>query len=150
MRRFKFGLEKVLRIREMATMRAKEALAQAEFARNRAATSLAEATRAKEAFAARLQERRSRGMAAWEWVQSSQQHVALRLSEQAAQEGLQAAIAEVAARREALTVARQAEEALQKLRERQREAFIYAEEQAEQAAIDEMAQMMRRLHKEVG
>ena len=146
---FRFTLEKVLTVREMETLQAHEVLVAAQSRAVEASLMMDEARRARQAFAARLEERRERGMAAWEWAASSRQHESLSRAESAAADLVQRAQEGVAAARVQLEGALAREEALNKLRERQWEEFRSTELLAEQAINDELAQIMR-LRKGVG
>lgn len=143
MKPFRFGLEKVLALRVLETLRALQALGAAQAAVSEAADALRRVRAEQTEFGVALAERRSRGMPAWEWSYTSQGLASLQEAEVAAVEQLRQAQETEAARRTDLREAKQREETLSKLRERQREAHEYDMLRAEQALTDELAQSMR-------
>lgn len=150
MRSFRFSLQRVLTVRELETLQAQQALAGAQAAAKEAAAALAEIRAARQEFVVKLEERRARGMVAWEWTATSRHHEALSRQEGLAANALHAALERVATRQVELERALQREQVLEQLRDQQQAAYQYAEQLAEQAAIDEMAQRTRLVHKGVG
>lgn len=149
MKPFRFGLEKVLALRALETMRAQQALGVAQAAAASAAAELHRVGAEQTEFTMALARRRAGGMLAWEWSYTSQRLAAFREAEEAAAEQLRQAHETEAARRTDLREAKQREETLNKLRERQREAHEYDMLQAEQALTDELAQSMRLTQRRV-
>jgi flagellar FliJ protein len=141
---FRFNLEKVLKVRQRETLKAKQALAAAQLASGQAWVALEKARAERVAFEAEWEERRKQRMPAREWMEASQRHEALMKAEKAAAEALHQALAVVAQRRAELEEAERREKALDRLREQQYEAHAYEMRQLEQAEMDEIAQAMRR------
>lgn len=148
MQRFQFTLEKVLRVRQHETDLVKQAVAAAlhEVARAEAAVRAAEADLT--AAQSEWSQKSSGRLTVQQWQAFSERHQGLieirtlRLDELAATE---AALAE---RRAELAEARRKEQILEKLKERQWEAYQQEALRAEQAVLDEMAAHTKLVWKE--
>ena len=148
---FRFNLEKVLKVRQVETLKAKQSVAQAQLVSGQAWVAVEKVRSERVAFEAAWEERRSsRRQTAREWTDSSQRHGALVEAEKAAVEALHAALAVVAEKRAELEEAERREQALLKLREQQEEAHEYAERAEEQIITDEIAQNTHRSVRGVG
>ncbi|HYF79298.1 MAG TPA: flagellar export protein FliJ [Symbiobacteriaceae bacterium] len=149
MKPFRFGLEKVLALRALQAMKAQQALAEAQAAVLAAAAALEQVQAERNTFHLALAERRARGMPAWEWSRTSERLEAYREAERAAADALRQAQEAMAVRRTELQAAKQREETLNKLQERQREAHELAALAEEQVMLDELAQTMRLTRRRV-
>jgi flagellar FliJ protein len=147
---FRFNLEKVLKVRQLETLKAKQALAEAQLLAGQAWAASEQARAARVAFEGEMERRRSRRITAGEWAALSEQHDQLTAREKEAARRLHEALALVAERRSQLEEAQRREKALEKLREQQFEAYLHEEQLAEQAEVDEMAQNLSRAQKGVG
>lgn len=150
MKPFRFSLEKVLKVRQVETMKAKQSLASSQLVAGQAWVSMERARAARIAFEAEWEERRKRRMSAKDWVESGERHEGLIQSEKNAADSLHKALRIVAEKRAELEEAERREKALDKLREQQYEAHEYQERAEEQAVTDEIAQNVRRVAKGVG
>lgn len=148
MKPFRFNLEKVLKVREVETMKAKQALAKAQLASGQAWVVMENCRRQRVAFEGEWETRRKGRMTAAEWNQASERLSAFVREEQKAVELLHQALAAVAEKRAELEEAERKEKALTKLREQQYEAHEYAERAEEQLVTDEIAQTVRRAHQQ--
>jgi flagellar FliJ protein len=147
---FRFNLEKVLKVREVETMKAKQALAAAQLVAGQAWVTTEQRRSQRAAFEAEWEAKRSRRMSAGEWNAASERQALLVQAEQEAVQALHAALAVVAERRSELEEAERKEKALTKLREQQFEAHEYAMRAEEQVITDEIAQTVRQQQKGVG
>jgi len=150
---FRFNLEKVLKVRQVESMKAKQALALAQLKSGQAWVTMENCRKQRAAFEAEWETRRKVRMTAAEWNQASERLAALVQVEKDAVEALHQALAVVAEKRAELEEAERKEKALTKLREQQYEAHEYAEQVEEQIITDEIAQTVRRSsqqHKGVG
>jgi len=143
---FRFNLEKVLKVRQVETMKAKQALASAQLASGQAWVTMENCRKQRVAFEADWEARRKGRMTAAEWSQASERQSALVQQEQKAVDILHRSLALVAEKRAELEEAERKEQALTKLREQQFEAHEYAERAEEQIITDEIAQTVRRTH----
>lgn len=151
MKPFRFNLEKVLKVRQVETLKAKQALAKAQLTSGQAWVVMEKARTDRTAFEAAWEERRSsQRQTVREWTESSQRHAAMVEAEKAAVEALHQALAAVAEKRAELEEAERKEQALLKLREQQEAAHDSAERAEEQATTDEIAQNTRRSVRGVG
>lgn len=150
MKPFRFSLEKVLKVRQLETTKAKQALAMAQLTSGQAWVASEKARASRVAFEADWERRRAGRSSVSAWQEAAARHEELVAAEKEAVERLHAALAEVAAKRAELEEAQRREKALEKLREQQYAAHEYTEQTSEQALIDEMAQTMGRIEKGVG
>ncbi|MDF2627100.1 MAG: hypothetical protein K0R39_931 [Symbiobacteriaceae bacterium] len=134
-------------MRAREALRAQQALAEAQRASGDAARALDQVRAERAEFNGDLAVRRARGMAAWEWSVTSRRLDDFRLAELAAIEALRLARELEAERRLTLNAAKQREESLNQLEQRQREAYLYLALQEEQVLTDELAQSMRLTRK---
>jgi flagellar FliJ protein len=142
MKPFQFNLEKVLKMRQLQTLKAKQALAAAQLAVGQAWVSMERARNDRTASATAMEQMQTQRVRVGTLTVSSERHDALSKAELLAAERLQAATAEVDVRRAELTEAKRREKALEKLREQQYEVSRHEVERAEQAENDEMAQLV--------
>ena len=140
---FHFQLEKVLKVREHQTALAQHGLAAAQSELGRARAALDQVRHLRSAWVNQWEQRRSERMAALEWSAASERLAAFAEAERKAVQHLHGCLADVAARRQELEEATQAQKTLEQLREKQKEEHMYAVLAAEQSQIDEMAQTMR-------
>ncbi|HWI65935.1 MAG TPA: flagellar FliJ family protein [Symbiobacteriaceae bacterium] len=148
MKPFRFNLEKVLKVRQVETTKAKQALAAAQLASGQAWVQMENCRKQRIAFEADWEARRKGRMTAAEWNQASERQSQLVQVEKDAVDTLHRALAVVAERRAELEEAERKEKALTKLREQQYEAHEYAERAEEQIITDEIAQTVRRTHQQ--
>jgi flagellar protein FliJ len=146
---FRFRLQKVLMVREFETLVATQALVAARGAAAEASAAVHHRRQARVEYAGQLAQRRTLGMPAWEWAATARHYELLCQAEQEAAESLHRALGLVAERQVAVEGAMRREETLHKLQDHHLEAFQYAEQAAEQAALDEMAQTYRLIAKGV-
>lgn len=147
MKPFHFSLEKVLKVRQLETMKAKQALVAAQMAVGQAWVELEQARNERIASATgqeRLQKRRVRVSTL---AAASEAHQELIRAEEEAAQALNRARAQVVERRDELQEARRKEKALEKLRDQQLELSRQEEERLDQATTDETAQTTRQAAK---
>lgn len=144
MKAFRFKLEKVLNVREQQSKLAMNALAVARL-KSRQADALLETARQRRSESEQvLCQRRAQRMSVGNWIATSQLHDLLVQAERsAAQVVLQSRMEEERRRTEMMEADRR-KKILDRLKERQYEAYRHAANAAEQALIDEMAQNIYR------
>lgn len=144
MKSFRFKLEKVLNVREQESKLAMNALAVARI-KSRQADALLETARQRRTESERiLCQRRTQRMSVGNWIATSQLHDALVQAERSAAHVVLQSRIEEESRRTELMEAERRKKILDRLKERQYEAYRHAANAAEQAQIDEMAQNIYR------
>lgn len=146
---FHFRLDPLLSMRELERLQAQEAFSSAQRAAEEAAMHLDAASTALHNFVTALEERRSRGMTAWEWAATGRQHEGLGAQERVARRELDRALVVLGSRRLELEKALRQEESLQRLRERQWAEHQVAALQSEQVEMDELARLAHLSRREV-
>jgi len=141
---FRFSLEKVLKVRQLQTAKARQALSGAQLVAGHAWVAVEAARSARVAFAADWEARRAKRMTAGEWADASEHQDGLAAAEKAAADRLHSALEAVAERRAELVEVERKEKALEKLRDQQWAAHECEQRAAEQAETDEIAQTYGR------
>lgn len=144
MQPFRFSLEKVLTVRSHQTQAAQQVYMQAQQAADKAHEQVLGARSDRRSHEERLLNRGAGGVTVREWLFLNEGLEGYRLVEQEAVRFHQERLARAADRRVELQEARRREKALEKLKERHREAHVELELAREQATLDEMAQTMQR------
>lgn len=142
MKPFQFNLEKVLKIRQLQTLKAKQAVAAAQLAVGRAWVELERARNDRVASAKAMEQMQTQRVRVGTLCVSSERHEVLGKAELLAAEHLQAATTVLNDQRAELIEAQRREKALEKLREQQYEVSRHEGERAEQADNDEIAQLI--------
>lgn len=139
MKRFRFRLAAVLRLRERAVQAAEHNLAAALADLNAAHAALAAAQAARRRWQEELDRRRRQGGAALDWQQGWDHLVHLWAQEQQAAAAVQRAAEAVALRRQELLAARQRLRAIELLRDRRYAEWRRAAQAAAQRLLDDLA-----------
>lgn len=140
MKRFRFTLEKVLKVREHETTLAEEALAEALGSASRAQEAAEDATQQRLGHQTEWKRQAADRHTVRQWILFQEIDEAFRLAEQQAHERWEEALGAVGQQREILQAATQREKALETLREHQWEAYRSEWLACEQAELDEIGQ----------